>query len=245
MTHRGAKSSALISKTRMLSLVQECRWKDIEAAVRENPGLIGHRDKKGRTWLHLCCGLDVRKRRVKAADSIRTAETLLQAGLNINLGAFTEGRWNATPLWYSIAFGKNLGLATYLLKHGSDPNHCLWAAAYNDDVDAISLLIRNGAEDPSTEESSPFLAAIQWGRFAAAEEFLKRGADVNFQDPKKMTALHYLLKKGSDKKHVRMLIKHRARGDLKNEGGVTAAAIMMRKRDPELRAMAKELSTGS
>jgi len=70
---------------------------------------------------------------------------------------------------------------------------------------------------------------------------LKLGADVNFQDPKKMTALHYMLKKESDKKYVRMLVEHGARGDLENGNGVTAAEIMMRKRDPELRDMAARL----
>lgn len=225
----------------MLSLVQQCRWKDVRAAVRESPGLIGYRDKRGRNWLHLCCGLDIRKRGLKATDSIRTAEVLLEAGLDINEGAFSEGRWKATPLWYSIAFGKNVALAAYLLKRGSDPNHCLWAAAYNDDADAIRLLIRNGAEDPSTKKSTPFLAAIQWGRFAAAEELLKLGANIDFQDPKGRTALHFVLEKRSDTKHVRMLIRYGARGDLKNGRGRTAAEIMMRKRDPELRALVDKL----
>ena len=225
----------------MLSLVRELEWRDVKGAIGENPGLIGFRDKKGRNWLHLCCGVNIKKRRVKAADSIRTVEVLLKAGLDINQEAFSEGKWKATPLWYSIAFGQNLALSEYLLKRGSDPNHCLWAAANNDDADAIRLLIQNGAEDPSTEDSSPFLAAIQWNRFAAAEEFLKLGAEVNFQDSKKMTALHYVLKKGSDKKYVRMLIKYGARGDLKNDDGVTAAEIMRRKRDPQFREMAVQL----
>ena len=235
----------MISKTRMLSLVQEFRWRDVKEAIDENPGLIGFRDKKGRNGLHLCCGVNIKKRRLKAADSIKTAEVLMEAGLDINEGAFSEGEWKATPLWYSIAFGENLALSEYLLKHGSDPNHCLWAAANRNDPEAIRLLIHYGAEDPSTKESSPFLAAIQWNQFAAAEEFLKLGADVDFQDSNKMTALHYLLKKGSDKKYIRMLIKYGARGDLKNGEGVTAAEIMTRKRDPEFRKMAAQLQSGS
>jgi ankyrin repeat protein len=235
----------LISKTRMLSLVQEFRWRDVEGAIDENPGLTGIRDKKGRNWLHLSCGVNIKKRRLQATDSIKTAEILLKAGLDINQEAFSEGEWKATPLWYSIAFGQNLALSEYLLKRGSDPNHCWWAAANNDDADAIRLLSHYGAGDPSSEDISPFLAAIQWNRFAAAEEFLKLGADVDIQDSKKMTALHYLLKKESDKKYVRMLIKYGARGDLRNEDGVTAAEIMMRKRDPEFREMAAQLLAGS
>ncbi len=123
----------------------------------------------------------------------------------------------------------------------SDPNHCLWAAVNRDNAAAIRVLIQNGAEDPTNEEASPLLAAIQGNKFAAAEELLKPGADANFQDSRRMTALHYLLKKGCEKKYVRMLINYGARGDLKNESGVTAAEVMMRKRDSELRDMAERL----
>jgi hypothetical protein len=52
------------------------------------------------------------------------------------------------------------------------------------------------------------------------------------------------MKKGSDKKYVRMLIKYGARADIKNESGVTATEIMMRKRDPEFREMARQLLAG-
>jgi len=57
-----------------------------------------------------------------------------------------------------------------------------------------------------------------------------------------MTALHYMLKKGSDKTHVAMVISHGARGDIPNKDGVTAAEIMLRKKDPALRAMAEKLT---
>src|SRR2546422_4023077 len=124
------------------------------------------------------------------------------------------------------------------LKRGSDPNHCLWAAAYNNDGAAIRLLIKNGAEIPEGKDSTPFLAAIQWSRFEAAEELLKLGADANYQDSKGMTALHYMLKKNTDKKYIRMLLDQGARVDIKDKDGLTAAAIMMKKRDPDYRNMA-------
>lgn len=76
----------MISKTRMLSLVREFRWTDVREAIGENPELIGFRDKKGRNWLHLCCGVNIKKRRLKAGDSIKTAEVLLNAGFDINQG---------------------------------------------------------------------------------------------------------------------------------------------------------------
>ena len=57
-----------------------------------------------------------------------------------------------------------------------------------------------------------------------------------------MTALHYMLKKGSDKKHVAMVISYGARGDIPNREGVTAAEIMLRKKDPAFRTMAEKLT---
>jgi ankyrin repeat protein len=222
----------------MLSLVKNWDWKEVERGLEEKPALLAWRDPRGRNWLHVCCAVNFRKRKQKPQDGIRTAELLLGAGLGLSDPAFTEGNWKATPLWYAVAFGQNLALAEYLLKRGSDPNHCLWAAAFNNDVAAIRLLAANGAElDASVEDASPFLFGIQWSRFAAAEELLKLGANVDFQNSKGITALHCLLKKGSDKKYVRMLVRYGARTDLKDAKGRTAAEILRRKRDPELRAL--------
>lgn len=215
----------------------------MKAALAETPELLGFRDGRGRNWLHLCCGANAARKKLDPADTIKTADALLAAGLDVNAEAFCEGEWKATPLWYAVARGENRALARHLLKRGSDPNHCLWAAGFRDDVDMIRLLARGGAEiDPVAEDATPFLSAIQWSHFAAAEELLKLGADPNFQDSKRMTALHYLLKKGSDEKHVRMLIDHGARGDIPNREGVTAAAILRKKRDAGFRRLAEHFS---
>ncbi len=76
--------------------------------------------------------------------SLRTAGILLHH-YDVNGPAFVERHWKATPLWHAIAFGRNLPLARFLLSRGSDPNHCLFAAAYNDDAAAIRLLAQSGA----------------------------------------------------------------------------------------------------
>jgi ankyrin repeat protein len=232
----------MISKTRMLPLVKDLLWREVRDGLAENPSLLRVRDDRGRSWLHLACGVKVKERNLKAANSIRMAEILLDAGLDVNDPAFEEENFKATPLWYAIAHGQNLELARFLLKRGSVSHYCMWAAAYNDDDAAIRLLVDNGAEvNPVAEDATPFLFAIQWSRFKAAEQLLKLGADVNFQDSKRITALHCLLKKGSDKKYVRMLMRYGARGDLKDAKGLTAAGIMSRKKDAEFRKMAAEL----
>jgi ankyrin repeat protein len=154
--------------------------------------------------------------------------------------AFTEGRWRATPVWYCVAFGRNLRLAEHLMKLGASPQYTLYAAAYNRDQDAIRLLVRYGAdiEEPSGPGETPFLGAIGWSHFEAAAAMLACGANVNAQNNRGMTAAHMMLKKGSDYGHFELLARYRARFDLPNKDGVTAAEIMVRKRDRRFRALA-------
>jgi ankyrin repeat protein len=233
----------MTSKAAMLERVKGFRWRDVRAGLESDPDLLAFRDPKGRNWLHVACGVNPMKRELKPADSVKTARVLLDAGLDINREAFREHQWKATPLWYAIARGENLTLARALLKAGANPNYCLWAAAFRDDVDAIRLLARSGAviDDPASPKT-PFLEAVRWSRFCAAEALLKLGANVDFQDEKGMTALHYMLKKGSGRKHIRMVIRYGARGDLKNAAGITAAELLLRKRDAEYKALGKRLA---
>jgi hypothetical protein len=234
----------MASKTRLRELVRGFEWREVKKALASNPDLTRVRDDRGRTWLHVCCSVDAKEKGLSPAASIKTADVLLSAGLDLGEPAFREGEWQATPLWYAVARGRNLPLARHLLERGSDPNHCLWAAAYRDDVNAIRLLVAGGADvDPVMEDETPFLSAVKASHFRAAKALLDLGADVDFQDRSGMTALHYMLRKGSDEKHVRMIAKQGARGDLPNGEGVTAAEIMGRKRAPAFRKLASQLAT--
>jgi len=236
----------VISKTKLSALVKEFKWKEVDRGLAERAELLSVLDERGRNWLHVCCGVNPERAKLKPADSVKTAEVLLRRGIDINKEAFSEGEWKATPLWYAIARGENLMLAEFLLGRGSNPNYCLWAAAFVENIEAIRLLVKHGANvnDPSAVEESPFLGAIKWSHFKAAEELLKLGADVNCVDPNGMTALHYMLKKGSDKPYFAMLVAHGARGDIKNKDGVTAAELMRKKRDPEFKRMVDRLKVG-
>lgn len=163
------------------------------------------------------------------------AQCLLKLGFDINEPAFVEGAFKATPLWYAISRGRNLPLARFLLKKGSSPEYCLWSAGFHDDVQAIDLLIEHGARvDPVTEDETPFLGAIKWSRFAAAEKLLRHGANVNFQDSKRMTALHFLLKKRSDTRHIEMLLRYGADPTLTDAEGTSPLAVASTRRDKTL-----------
>jgi len=232
----------MISKTRMIALVTAWRWKDVRDGLAASPALLAFRDERGRSFLHLCCGVDPKRHGLRAADSVKTADVLLAAGLDVDEAAFTEGDWRATPLWYAIARGRNLRLARHLLERGSTPEHCLWAAGFNDDVPAIRLLVAHGATlDAVAEGHTPLLAAIQNSHFRAADALASLGANVDYQDAGGMTALHYMLKKNSAEAHFRMMLGHGARGDIPDRSGETAAEIMARKRTPGFKRMAAAL----
>jgi hypothetical protein len=235
----------MVSKTRMQDLVKAFDWAAADAALAESPDLLAWRDERGRNWLHLCCATPVEGAGRDPAASVRMADVLLRHGLPLNDAAFTEGDWKATPLWFCIGRGRNLALAAHLLERGADPNHSLWAAAFNNDLPAIRLLVVAGAdlEDRSVDES-PFLGAVKWSHFAPAEELLKLGANVDFQDASGMTALHYMLKKNSDPAHFQMLATYGARGDIPNAAGLTASDALRRKKDPALKALAETLKRG-
>jgi ankyrin repeat protein len=226
----------------MLALVKGFKTAEVDAALTETPALKAVRDERGRNWLHIACGTKPAKGKEK--DSIETVKVLLKHGFDMNAPAFTEGDWKATPVWYCIGRGENLALAEFLLKRSADPNHSLWAANFRGDLAAIRLLVKHGADlEAVAEKTTPFLGAVSWSKFAPAEQLLKLGADPNYIDHKGMTALHYMLKKGSDAKHIAMVIRHGARGDIKNREGITAIDLLRRKKDPALRKLGEELAS--
>jgi ankyrin repeat protein len=123
-------------------------------------------------------------------------------------------------------------MARLLLKHGSTPENSLWAAAFAENVEAIDLLVRSGAQlDPVAEDETPFLGTIKWSRFVGAERLLRHGANVNFQNSKGLTALHLVLKKNSDRRHVEMLLRHGADPTIRSGDGRSPLDLVRNRRD--------------
>lgn len=219
-----------MSKTRLFQAIKALDVDAVAALLDAQPELIRVIDDRRRNPLHFLCSLPADPR--TSTRALALARRLLDAGLDVNAPAFVEGVFQATPLWYAISRGQNLPLARFLLKHGSTPENSLWAAAFADNVEAIDLLVKSGASlDPVAEDETPFLGAIKWSRFTAAERLLRHGANVNFQNSKGVTALHMVLKKNSDRKHVEMLLRHGADPTIRSKDGKTSLDLVARRRD--------------
>src|SRR5262249_57468770 len=99
-----------------------------------------------------------------------------------------------------------------------------------------------GGESEGAVGGTPFRGERRRSHFGPAKVLLELGADPNYRDRRGMTALHYMLKKGSDKRHFAMLLAHGPRGDIGNAQGVTAGDLLSRKKDPIFRRMAEQLA---
>jgi uncharacterized protein len=219
-----------MSRARLFRSLKSLDLEAVAAVLAGRPELLRATDDRRRNPLHFLCSLPANAR--TAARSIELARHLLGAGIGIDVPAFVEGAFQATPLWYAISRGRNLPLARFLLQQGSTPEYCLWAAGFKDDVEAIDLLVRHGASvDPVTEDETPFLGAIKLSRFAAAERLLRHGANVNFQNSSGLTALHLLLKKDSAPRHVEMLLRHGADPSIRSKDGRSPLDLVARRRD--------------
>ena len=229
----------MVSKTSLREAVRRHRRDEVVEGLKARPELKDVRDERGRNWLHLACMSPG-----EPAASVRTADALLELGFGLDEAAWTEGAWRATPLWHAISRGRNLALAEHLLKLGADPNHCLFAAVWNEDREAIRLLLRHGAdiEEGADRGETPLLGAVAWSKFGPAEELLKDGADPNVRNGDGATALHLMLRKGSAPGPFLLFARHGARADIPDREGRTAAEQLRRKRDPAYRTALERMA---
>jgi len=200
-----SQDSGVMSKTRLFQSVKSLNLDAVAFLLEAHPELTRVRDERGRNALHLVCSLERNDK--TTSRSLKLAEYLLGAGIDVNAPAFVEGAFEATPLWYAISRGRNLPMAKLLLKQ------------------------QGASVDPVTEDETPLLGAIKWSCFAAAERLLRHGANPNFQDSKGVTALHLVLKKNSERKHVEMLLRHGADPRLRNREGISPLDMVERRRD--------------
>lgn len=234
-----------MSAGRLRDIVRAWRAAEVAEHLAARPDLLGRRDPRGRTWLHLACMVEPDPPGRPASDSLATAAVLLDLGMGLDAPAFTEGAWLATPLWHAVSRGRNPDLVRYLLERGADPRFCLYAAAWRSDLELIDILVGAGApvdETTSEDGATPFLWAVATSHFDSARRLLEHGADPDHAGRDGLTALHLMIRKSSPAEALEMMAGFGARGDIPDPDGRTAVELLSRKRDPALQALASRLA---
>src|SRR6185295_3913339 len=103
------------------------------------------------------------------SESIATARVLLEAGADVNAirVIIDDGEeFLATPLWYAVAWGKNLALARLLLETGAHPdNNAVGSAIWDQDLVMAELLRSHGGNiNHKFRGETPLLRAVRGRR---------------------------------------------------------------------------------
>ncbi|QHW00997.1 ankyrin repeat domain-containing protein [Spirosoma endbachense] len=212
----------------MNKFIQAIKKLDIPSVselLKKNPEWLGWSEENGKNALHYLCGLDIAKDPQKIEASFQLLKLLLDRGMDMNAVHQLPdncGFFPATPLWYAYTRGRNETLYTYLLEKGANPNHCLFAIAWNDDVQAANLFKKYGASlADAAGGDTPFLAAFTWKRFNIASWFLENGVDVNIADSEGNTALFYAVKRKYKLEQIDLLIQFGADFNKENNDGIS------------------------
>jgi uncharacterized protein len=178
------------SKTSLFAAAKRWDALTVAAMLKEAPELLEVRDERGRTVLHIACGVKPGGKGLGETDGTKTVAAILKAGAPLESIAFREGEWLANPVWYAVGRGENPKLAAWLLKRGGDPDQSLWAAAFRDDAESMKVLI---AAKPNLnrviEGESPIFWAARLQRLKCLDLLIKAGADPMVKDAKGRTAI--------------------------------------------------------
>lgn len=201
----------------------------VKSVLAKDSSLSMYKDQNGKAALHHCAETNAQKTGLSVADSIKTARALISAGADVNALRIImdEGEeFHARPLWYAVAWGKNFELARFLLGKGADPNDCMFAAVWDENLRIAKLLHSHGAEiDPVAHDGTPLLLMIKSKRFKLLDWIIARGANINSQDDKGYTGLHFAVKRKFTLAQVKMLLDHGANPLLKAKDGSTPISL--------------------
>lgn len=224
-----------MSKTRLLEAVQKLDLTTTKALLKTKPALLNVWNRQGRNILHLACGANVKKLGVPEIKAARLVDFLIDQGLEIEEPGLS-GRDPCTPLFFAVAFGRNLTVVKLLIKRGARPERApgggLFAAGWWEDLKILDVLLHHGAKIDIIVGCTPFMACWFWKRFEAAKRLVVKGANVNFQDPRNgKTALLYGVEREYEPAMLKWLVQHGASPDIKDNSGITARLKASRKRD--------------
>jgi len=222
-----------MSKARIIEAVKNLDMETTKELLDAKPSLLAGTDRQGRNLLHIACSASCKDLKIPESASVRMVNFLLDRGMDIEEAM---GKDRCTPLFFAVSRARSATLVKHLMKRGAKPERApgcgLYAAGWFDDTEILELLLRGGAKIDIEVGITPFLACWLWKKFDAAKFLARKGANVNFQDPRKgKTALHYGVEKEFDPAQLEWLVQHGASPDIKDKEGMTARLKASRKRD--------------
>lgn len=177
------------SKTNLFNAAKAWNAPACAAIVKEAPDLAKATDPKGRTALHIACGVEPGKKGLGEKDGTKTVAALVKGGCDLNAIAFTEDKWKANAVWYAVGRGRNVALTRYLLKRGVSPDYAMFAAIYSNNPDTLRELLRYDPDVSWSDEPAPILWATTPFRLKALDVLIEHGADPLVTDKRGRNAL--------------------------------------------------------
>jgi ankyrin repeat protein len=163
----------------------------LSRALEADPSQVHALDAMGRTPLHAVAGSRLWRDGDPGAGAA-TAARLLEAGAEVDPPQRLAGKHHGTPLWWVCSFGRDPGLAAWLLERGASPKGCMLVALWHPDEGLGRALLRAGGdlEERDVRGFTVLQHLLMFGRVEGALAALALGADPNAQGPKGLTALH-------------------------------------------------------
>jgi ankyrin repeat protein len=219
-----------VDKRAFIKAVRDWEAATVAASLANEASLARYVDKVGKTPLHHCAEIDPRKFRLQISDSIDTAKALLDAGADVNAirVIMDDGqKFLASPLWYSVAWGKNLPLARMLLETGAHPDdNAVSSAIWDQDLMMAELLRSHGGNiDHKSNGETPLIRTLKAKRFRLLNWLTENGANINAKDAAGYTALHHAAKGSHTLAQVEELLKHGAKPNLKAKDGTSPVSL--------------------
>jgi ankyrin repeat protein len=237
-----------MNKSEFLKSARIWESQAVADALKTDPSLANYIDKTGRTALHHCAATNAAKTGLDVADSIKIAKALAAAGADVNVvrPIIDEGEeFQATALWYAVAWGKNIKLAQFLLENGANAENCMWAAVWDQNLEIAQLLRSFGAQvDPVFHNETPLLMIVKSKRLKLLNWLVDNGADINFQDDNGFSSLHFAVKRNYTLAQVEELLKYGADPGLETKSGETAIDLAEAQRKTKLVSLLKKYNAG-
>ncbi|MCM3872010.1 MAG: ankyrin repeat domain-containing protein [Pyrinomonadaceae bacterium] len=228
-----------MNKKAFIKSVREWEADAVASALAKEPALANYVDQIGKTPLHHCAGINPREANLSVKKSIETARALIAAGSDINAVRIIidDGEeFQATSLWYAIAWGKNLDLARFLLEKGASPDHnSVRSAIWDQDLRMAELLVSFGANiDPVIHNETPLLQLVKSKRLQHLKWLIDHGANINFQDQTGYSALHYAVTKNYNRAQIQELLRSGAKPTQKSKNGDSPISLARKLRKVRL-----------